>query len=185
MEITLEQSLAAAVRYVQDHLEEGTCLYFDDMPENFCVPSVYFPVPRTVGKKVTFDTYLMTIYFEAWFMANTDWQAEGAAAVVRESLLIDNCRIDSRDIDGNTTGKIFHVTDVETNPVETGIIRLSFGIQHYFSRAQETKSEIGKIVLSMAGKPDTLYSAWIRATESQRKEEEVKKEWLEKAIRKL
>lgn len=169
MEIQLEQSLAAAVRYVQDHTEQGVKLYFDEIPENFYVPSVYFPVPRTASKKVTFDTFLVTVYFEVWFMASSDWLAEGAAVGVRDSLLLDNCRIDSFSKDGKSTGKIFHVTDVETNTVESGIVKLSFGIQHYFSKAQDAEASIGKIHLSMAGRPDALYSAWLKATDEQRK----------------
>ena len=38
MEITLEQGLAAVVRYIQDHAEEGTKLYFDELPEDFICP---------------------------------------------------------------------------------------------------------------------------------------------------
>lgn len=182
MEFTLEQSFASAVCYVQDRLNEGTKLYFDDMPENFFVPSVYFPVPRTSGKKVTFDTYLMTIYFEAWFMASKDWLSEAAAAVVRDNLLLDNCRIDSVNRDGTSTGKIFRVTDVETQNVETGITKLIFGIQHYFSKEQDDENRIHKVNTIVVRKTETAYSAWLKATEEYRKEE-VNVKCLEKTVK--
>lgn len=38
MNVNLEQSLAAVVRFIQDNSEEGTQLYFDEIPENFYVP---------------------------------------------------------------------------------------------------------------------------------------------------
>ena len=40
MNINLEQSLAAVVRFIQDNSEEGTQWYFDEIPEDFYVPSV-------------------------------------------------------------------------------------------------------------------------------------------------
>ena len=51
MNVNLEQSLAAVVRFIQDNSEEGTQLYFDEIPENFYVPSVYFHIPYSAGRK--------------------------------------------------------------------------------------------------------------------------------------
>ena len=51
MNVNLEQSLAAVVRFIQDNSEEGTQLYFDEIPENFYVPSVYFQIPYSAGRK--------------------------------------------------------------------------------------------------------------------------------------
>ena len=73
MEITLEQTLASAVRYIQNRAATKQAPYFDDIPESFTVPALYFPVPQTASKKVTFSTYLTTIRTEAWFVASTDW----------------------------------------------------------------------------------------------------------------
>lgn len=159
MEIALEQSLAAAVRYVQEHSEEGTKLYFDEIPEKAYVPSIYFPVPKTTIKKVTFETYLTTISFEAWFMASKNWLSEEAAVNVRNALALDDCKIESPNEDGSLTGKVFRVTDVETRLVYYGITRLSFGIQHYLSK--ERKSGPNEVHFS-------IYPAWVRATENLR-----------------
>ena len=68
MEITLEQGLAAAVRYIQDHAVEGTKLYFDEIPESFFVPSVYFQIPYTSGRKVTLRSYAVKTTLNCWFM---------------------------------------------------------------------------------------------------------------------
>ena len=45
--IELEQSFASVVRYIQNKADNNAALYFDDLPEAFAVPSLYFPVPRT------------------------------------------------------------------------------------------------------------------------------------------
>ena len=76
--IELEQSIASVVRYIQNKADNNATLYFDDLPEAFAVPSLYFPVPRTDTQKVTFDTYLTTLYLDTWFMEATDWQAYSA-----------------------------------------------------------------------------------------------------------
>lgn len=165
----LEQSLASAVRYVQEHIQKGTKMYFDEIPEDFYVPSVYFPVPRSSGRKVSLDSYLITIYFEARFMASENWLAEAAAEQVRDSLLLDNCRIDSMNEDGTSTGMIFHVTNVETILIENGIARLSFGIFHYISKDQQNETKINTVDMVIGNKSAPLYSAWVRATKGVRK----------------
>ena len=62
--IELEQSFASVVRYIQNKADNNAALYFDDLPEAFAVPSLYFPVPRTDTRKVTFSTYLTTLYLD-------------------------------------------------------------------------------------------------------------------------
>ena len=91
--IELEQSFASVVRYIQNKADNNAALYFDDLPEAFAVPSLYFPVPRTDTKKVTFSTYLTTLYLDTWFMEATDWQAYADAATVRDSLMMDECKV--------------------------------------------------------------------------------------------
>lgn len=91
--IELEQSFASVVRYIQNKADNNAALYFDDLPEAFAVPSLYFPVPRTDTRKVTFSTYLTTLYLDTWFMEATDWQAYADAATVRDSLMMDECKV--------------------------------------------------------------------------------------------
>ena len=40
--IELEQSFASVVRYIQNKADNNAALYFDDLPEAFAVPSLYF-----------------------------------------------------------------------------------------------------------------------------------------------
>ena len=95
--IELEQSIASVVRYIQNKADNNAALYFDDLPEAFAVPSLYFPVPRTDTQKVTFDTYLTTLYLDTWFMESTDWRAYADAATVRDSLMMDECKVSEID----------------------------------------------------------------------------------------
>ena len=84
MNVNLEQSLAAVVRFIQDNSEEGTQLYFDEIPENFYVPSVYFQIPYSAGRKATLSSYCTTMTMNIWFMAHLDWDAQAVAASMRD-----------------------------------------------------------------------------------------------------
>lgn len=185
MEITLEQTLASAVRYIQNRAATKQAPYFDDIPESFTVPALYFPVPQTASKKVTFSTYLTTIRTEAWFMASTDWLAYADAANVRDCILMDDCKIDIMEKDGTLTGKAIRVTEPSVREVDTGIVKLVFDIKNYFTAEREAGTTANKYHFSGLIKPDALYQAWYAATEEQRKDEEVQKECLEKALESL
>ena len=80
MNVNLEQSLAAVVRFIQDNSEEGTQLYFDEIPENFYVPSVYFQIPYSAGRKATLSSYCTTMTMNRrQFLKNMGIGAAGAA----------------------------------------------------------------------------------------------------------
>lgn len=180
----LEQCLGSAVRYIQDNAGEYEALYFDDLPENFMVPSIYFPVPKTSSRKVTFQTYLTTIYMEAWFMASADWIAYANASNVRDCLVLNDCAFNIVEKDGKALGKGIRVDNIEVDPIGTGVVKLSFAIKDYFSKE---KNELKANNISFSGpvKAYELLGAWYSATEEQRKIEEVQKECLEKALKYL
>lgn len=180
----LEQALGSAVRYVQNKAK-ATVLYFDDIPENFITPSIYFQVPRSDSQKVTFTTYKTTLHFVAWFLNVGDWDAEIAAAGVRDCLLLDDCVIDRMNKDGTIAGKGFRVTPPVTTPIDTGIVELSFDILSYFSKEKAPGGVVNKAIFRGLIPPSETYKAWYKATEEQRKDEEVQKECLEKILQNL
>ena len=133
MNISLEQSLASAVRFILDNDVSGARPYFEDIPEEFYVPSVYFPVPYIEGSKVTLDSYRNTITFEARIMAATDWDAESRAASLRDLLMLENLHIPIYDVNGQDTGKTLRVLEPYQRRIERGIVLLSFSILDYFT----------------------------------------------------
>jgi hypothetical protein len=186
MDITLEQCLASAVRYIQNHVSIEAAPYFDEVPEDYVVPSMYFPVPRTSSKKVTFRTYLTTVYMEVQFLAATDWMAYSYAGNIRDSIMLDDEAMDIMEKDGTLSGKKIRVGNVTVYPpVETGIVKLSFELKNYFSKDSGEAVKANEVVISGLIKPDALYTAWYAATEEQRKEEEAQKECLQKALESL
>lgn len=185
MDIALEQVFASAVRYIQSTAGENVTLYFDDLPENFMVPAIYFPVPKTTSRKVTFQSYLTVIHMEAWFMASSDWQAYASAAGARDCILLDDCRVGILGEDGTPTGKVIRVDNVGVSPIDTGIVRLAFGLKHYFSKSSDAGEHVGNVLLSCFMKQEMLYDSWYGATREQRKEEKEAKRCLEEALKSL
>lgn len=132
MDVNLEQSLAAVVRFIQDNSEEGTKLYFDEIPENFYVPSVYFQIPYTAGRKATLSSYCTTMTMNIWFMAHMDWDAQAQAAEMRDEIMLHDCRIPVVDEEGKETGKTLRVTPPSTRKIDEGIVQLSLSFDVYF-----------------------------------------------------
>lgn len=132
MEITLEQSLASAIRYIQDNTMEGTEYYFGKIPEDYYVPSVYFQIPFLSGEKATLRTYRQTLTMNVWFMEYETWDAQRKAAEMLEKIMLDNCIFPIVSEDGNKSEKGLRVKEPATRKIEDGIVQLTFSFDAYF-----------------------------------------------------
>lgn len=159
-QVTLEQSIASVVRYIIDNDVEGSKAYFDEIPDSYYSPSIYFPVPYVEGQQVTLMSYLNTITFVAWFQAKTDWEAEARAAKVRDALMLDRLHIPILNKDGTETGQSIAVDQPQQRKIEEGIVSLTITAKDYFS---EKKNDVPKASL--------ISLAWGKATEELREED--------------
>ncbi len=157
MKITLEQSLASAVRYIQDCDEESIKVYFDEVPEDYAVPSLYFPVPQTSSRKVSLSTYMTEITVNCRFMDVTDWRANDRATTVRDCLLLDDCVIPIVSAEGEVAEKGLHTDQPEVRRIDEGIVQLSFPIRSYYGPGDK------------AQKMAHFYNMWHKATEEYRR----------------
>lgn len=162
MEITLEQSLASVIRFIQDNTEEGTKLYFDEIPESFYVPSVYFPVPYTAGRKVTLHSYNSTTTINCWFMERKDWDAQARASSMMDCIMLNDCVIPVVDRDGAETGMCLRVTAIDTRRIDEGIVQLAFSFDSYF-HPEEKRTKMQK-----------FHIAWKNTVENFNEQEVVK-----------
>ena len=147
----LGQHLASVVRYVQDNSKEGTKWYFDEIPEDFFVPSVYFQIPSISGSKATLSSYKTTYVLNCWFMDLKDWDAYSRAENIRDSILIDNTVIPLVDMSGEYTGKGIRTGVPEIRKIDEGIVQLTISFDAYLTT--RTKTE----------KMQKLYIAWNNA----------------------
>lgn len=174
----LQECLASAVRYIQDHAGIDAAPYFDEIPENFIVPSIYFPVPRTETRKATLSSWKTDIQMECWFAAATGWQAFGYAETVRDCILRDNCAMDIINADGTANGQRVRVSEPSIRKQEDRIVCMSFTVKNYLA-FEETVPTIDDYHYSIVP-VGSLYDAWRAATAGLREQEEEQREWLER-----
>lgn len=164
-EIDLEQCLGSAVRFIIDSDVEGSKAYFDEVPQSFYVPSVYFPVPSVECSKVTMQSYLNRVTFTVWFQARTDWEAEARCASVRDQLMMNNMKIPlCNKEDGSLNGKAVRVDNPIQRKIEEGIVALTLPIMDYFKTGFDPEEHEPKIW--------HMYIEWKKATSRYRQEEQ-------------
>ena len=118
-------------------------------------------------------------------MEATDWQAYADAATVRDSLMMDECKVNLMKKDGTLDNKYIRLTDPSTSPVDTGIVKMTCAIKHYYSLNRETGGTVNKINISGLFGTDATYQAWYKATEELRKEQEVQHKCLQDVLNRL
>lgn len=183
MEISnLGQCLASAVSYIQDHSSIEAPPYFDEIPEAFVVPSIYFPVPRVICKKVTLASFCFTVMVNCQFMAVDQWEAYQYAADVRDHLLVDHCAIPILKKDGLPEGNYMRITEPEIRNIDRRSVQLSFDLKQYVSFAETEEMKAEDIKFTGILKREDLQEVWTAATKEQRIEQEVQQACLQKAV---
>lgn len=180
----LEQCLGSLIRYIQIKAGEDTTIYLDEIPEDLFVPSIYFPVPRTTVRRATFQSWLITIHMDVWFLASNSWLAYANAIKVREAILYDGCAIKLLDIDGEDTGNRLRLTEPEVSNQDFGMAILSFGLKEY-AEYRKDKPMIDVYNFTGIDGGTTVLKAWEEATQELREKEKEDKLWLQKAARNL
>lgn len=136
MNITLEQSLGSAIRYIQE-IDESNYAYFDYIPEDFIIPSLYFPVPLTDSRQVTLSSFRVTLALDCWFLDKTDWEANARAVAVRDQMIMDRLIIPIISPKEEETGKGFRIDQPEIQQIDEGTVKLSFEIKTYLRPEEE------------------------------------------------
>ena len=172
-----EQVLASAVKYVQENCKEELNFYFDEIPENFLVPALYFPVPQVISKKVTLASYASTLFLEVWFLAKEEWKAYSYARNVQESILQAECMLPIVKKDGTKEDWSLRVTEPEVQKIDQ---RTGLGQKLINKGKEEGKAE--NILWEGVLRQEEVSKVWEEATKQQRKKEEVQKKCLQRAI---
>ncbi len=185
MEITLEQSLASIVRYLQNHTKFETDILFDEIPENFAVPTLYFQTPRSKSRKATLSAWETTFTMRCWFMCLSSQEAYLYAASARDSILLDNCVIPIMEKDGTLAGGGVRVSDLEVSNINAGVEQLTLSFRDYFIPDKDRSVKIQKFSFNGLIPPDAAYLAWKKAADQIKREEEAQKECLNRVMDQL
>ncbi len=92
-------------------LDKGnlTTLYIDDVPENFSIPSLYFPVPEYEPSLATMNAYEMRGTIYAVVFAATGNKAKELAETIAEGIAQDRFLINIMTADGTGTEGKFKI----------------------------------------------------------------------------
>lgn len=171
MDITLEQSLASVIRYIQMHSGITENILFDEIPEEFAYPTIYFQAPRTKIKKVTLAAFETTFTLKCWFMCQSTYQAYSYAAGVRDHILLDNCIIPIAEKDGTFAGRGIRVYGLETTDIDTGVEQLSITFRDIFSPYTDC-TKIQNVIYNGIAPQKMVQEAWNNAKIEIEKEKE-------------
>ena len=136
MEISLEQELGAIVRFVQEnagHLHK----YFLEMPQDFAIPAVYFPIPETAAKKVTLNTMETSLTWYINFFAVDSIQAYNVASRISNQIIFRRCKIPIYNIEGQEENRELSISAPKVKKVERGIAQLELSVKRYTGLAAE------------------------------------------------
>ncbi|MCM1228036.1 MAG: hypothetical protein NC320_11555 [Clostridium sp.] len=119
----LEKETASVIKFVTD-ATGGATPYYHNMPENFAVPSVYFPSPEIIGGNDTFSTYSAEYtMFINFFHSSTELAYELALPVLNKIEAVRRI-IPIFEETGKATGKYVRIKNVELKKADECVYQM-------------------------------------------------------------
>lgn len=122
----LEQEIASIIKYVLNKAGSPSP-YYDEVPEGFLVPAVYFPTPEISSKGDTLSTYALSyVWFIKLFHKDTP-SAHMLGVNVLTALQSGHCRIPLITNDGTETARAFRLKDPSMKAIDgaNGVVQLT------------------------------------------------------------
>lgn len=119
----LEQEIASIIKFTLEKAGNPKP-YYNEVKEDFVVPSCYFPTPEIDSDGETFVTYRLRYN---WFIKFFHKTTEGAYAMAQSVLLaIKEARnlVPLINPDGNPTGENLRLLDPEIKKLDSGVYQL-------------------------------------------------------------
>ena len=105
----IEQETASVMRFVTD-AAAAEHVYYRNMPENFAVPSVFFPSPETESGSDTLNTYCAEYAMAVMFFHKSTEEAYELALPVLHRISAQRRLIPELDRQGRKTGQLIRVS---------------------------------------------------------------------------
>jgi len=122
----LEQEVASIIKFTLDSAGHPAP-YYNEVKENFAVPSIYFPSPEIDTGGETFSTYRLGY---SWFVKVFHKTTEDAYAMALKVLLAikgaRNC-VPLIATDGQNTGELLRIKDPAIKKLDSGVYQIEFG----------------------------------------------------------
>lgn len=120
----LEYEIASAERRIIDLCGDVTPYYWE-IPENFKVPSVYFPMPEVESKGDTLTTYRLEFVWYIKCFASTSQEAYDMALGVVNGIRASRNAIPIINPDGSEEGRFFRLRDPTLKLLERGTCQIT------------------------------------------------------------
>lgn len=119
----LEQDLASIMSFLTIH-SGNPAPYYKNVPEQFCVPAVYFPRPEIGSSGDTLSTYALDFSLFVKFFHKTKEEAYELGFAAMNAILERRNRIPLIDENGKPTGKHIHIRDPTLRAVDESAVQL-------------------------------------------------------------
>ncbi len=120
----IEQEMASVMRFVLETLE-NPYPYYEEIPEGFLVPAVYFPVPEIETDNDTLSAYKLTYVWNISFIHRGTREAHDMALKVMEGLKKNRNKVKIINEDGSETEKSFYVKTSRIAETESGTVQMT------------------------------------------------------------
>lgn len=98
--------------------------YFENVPENFVCPSVFFPALEMNSIKETVDSFSLSIFTDILFFEGNNNEAFEKSSLAVFRINEKHCKIPVYDANGNPTGNIVRLDTPDVSKVEEGVYKL-------------------------------------------------------------
>lgn len=120
----LEQEIASIIKFTLDSAG-NPAPYYNEVKEDFVVPSIYFPSPEIDSAGETFSTYCLGY---SWYIKAFHRTTEEAYAMALQVLLAlkgaRNC-VPLIGTDGKPTGEKLRIKDPEIKKLDSGVYQIN------------------------------------------------------------
>lgn len=137
----LEQEIAALVHFMK---LLGVQHYFEELPEGFATPSVYFPPPEVDGNQFSLSTYenLFTVFIKVF--DRTSMESYNLASKIVKSIQSRRKRIPLYDENGKLTGKNFRIIKLNARNIDTGVTQIQISWKTHDAYNEETYTKASR-----------------------------------------
>ena len=122
-EANMEQEIASIIKFVLAEAGNPTP-YYDEVPQDFFIPSVFFPVPELDTDGETFKTYRIRFSWFIKFFHRTTPEAYDMAMAVLTALKRARNLVPLIDTDGTETGEKLRLRDPRAKKIDSGVCQL-------------------------------------------------------------
>lgn len=147
----IEQEIGSIAKYMYD-VSGIENIYFDEVPQNFKRPSLYFPTPIQIQRGDTVNTYAyMNSLFVKVFDKKTK-ESYGKAAAIVSSISRNRNLIPLFKEDGTQENKGIRIKKVSTKKLDIGTIQIELQWDSVFAYTEETYVKVQRFYFDMKEK---------------------------------